>query len=238
MSSFVWMRVLESTAERYDRGLRWLSGGRIDEVYRDVADAAIAGRAAARVLDVGCGTGGVALACAELGARVVGVDRNADMLAVARAKPLPAAASGTVLWVELGALEIEDRFGPGSFEAVVSCLAFSEMSDAEQAYVLSVALTRLVPGGRLVVADEVPARGVWRRVVRAVVRQPLAWLVWLLTQATTRPVTGLPGKVRAAGFLEVHEERRWGGSFAIVRALAPAGPTGGSAAAGASGGHS
>lgn len=34
MSSFVWMKVLESAPERYDRGIRVLSRGRIDDVEK------------------------------------------------------------------------------------------------------------------------------------------------------------------------------------------------------------
>ncbi|MEJ2289382.1 MAG: class I SAM-dependent methyltransferase [Deinococcales bacterium] len=222
MGSFAWMRVLESSAERYDRGIRWLSRGRMDEVYRDVAEAATSGRAAARVLDIGCGTGGLTLACAARGARVVGIDRNAGMLAVARAKPLPAGARGTVRWLELGAAEIEDAFVPGSFDAVVACLAFSEMTDDEQGYVLEVARTRLVAGGRLILADEVRPRQAWQRAWHAVRRWPVAGLAYLLTQTGTRPVEGLPERVRHAGFVEVREERRWGDAFAIVYSRAPA----------------
>ena len=46
-------------------------------------------------------------------------------------------------WLELGAMEIEDRFAEGSFEAAVSCLAFSELSPDERRYVLRVALRLL-----------------------------------------------------------------------------------------------
>lgn len=219
MGSFAWMRVLESSAQRYDLGMRWLSLGRMGAVYRAVAEAATSGRTAPQVLDVGCGTGGVALACAERGAEVVAIDRDAGMLAVARSKPPP--AGGVVRWLELGALEIEDQFGPESFDAVVSCLALSEMSDAEQTYLLSVARTRLVPGGRLVVADEVRPRGLWGRIVYAVLRAPVVGLAYLVTQAATRPVTELPRKAREAGFADVDEVRRWGGAFAIVTASAP-----------------
>ena len=38
MSSFVWMKVLESAPERYDRGIRMLSGGHIEEVYQRIAE--------------------------------------------------------------------------------------------------------------------------------------------------------------------------------------------------------
>ncbi len=243
VSSFAWMKVLESAARRYDRGIRMLSGGRIDAVYRRIAEIATAeaaggtrsgrgpSRVGPRVLDIGCGTGGVALACAALSADVVGIDRNAGMLEVARGKALPA-TTGRVAWLELGAMEMEDRFAPASFDAVVSCLAFSEMAPEEQVYVLGAARTRLAPGGRLVVADEVVPRRAWRRVLHAVRRWPVALLAFLLTQATTRPVEGLRARVRSAGFVDVEQERLWGDAFCILRARAP----GGSEREGAGGG--
>ncbi len=224
MSSFVWMRVLESAAERYDRGVRWLSGGRIDEVYARVAELAVGGASATRpqrVLDVGCGTGGVALACAALGAEVVGIDRDAGMLAVARAKALPPGAVGTVSWLELGAAEIEDRFPAERFDAVTACLVFSEMAGDEQAYVLRVARSRLVRGGRVVLADEVEPVNAASRALYRLRRLPAAALTFLLTQTTTRPAAALADRLAAAGFVSITEERRWGGAFAVVRGEVP-----------------
>ena len=61
MSSFVWMKLLESAPERYDRGIRMLTRGRIGEVYERIAQLVAA--PGKRVLDIGCDTGGVALAC-------------------------------------------------------------------------------------------------------------------------------------------------------------------------------
>ncbi len=54
------------------------------------------------VLDLGCGTGRLALLLAEQGYRVTGVDPSAPMLADARAKPNP----GDVRWVEGGAEQL------------------------------------------------------------------------------------------------------------------------------------
>lgn len=243
MSSFAWMKVLESTAERYDLGIRLLSGGRIDTVYRLVAEAAVAAGsggtdgaghepARARVLDIGCGTGGVALACASLGADVVGIDRNVGMLEVARAAAPPPGAGGSVTWLELGAAEIEDRFPPRHFDAVTACLVLSEMDAEEQAYTLRVARTRLVPGGRLVIADEVLPRRALRRWLHRARRLPVAALTYLLTQTTTRPVASLAERVAEAGFAEIVEERRWDDAFAVVRAEAPRTPVPAARAAG------
>lgn len=221
MSSFVWMRLLESTAHRYDRGIALLSGGRIVQAYRRLAELATADAGSPQVLDIGCGTGGVALACAARGAWVSGIDANAAMLEVARSKPTPAGAPTAVTWLELDAMELEDRFAEASFDAVVACLSFSEMAPDVQTYVLAVVRSRLRPGGRLAIADEVVPRGALRRALHALRRWPLAALTYLLTQTTTRPVRDLPARVREAGFVDVAEERLWGDAFAIVRATAP-----------------
>jgi demethylmenaquinone methyltransferase/2-methoxy-6-polyprenyl-1,4-benzoquinol methylase len=214
MSSFVFMKALESSAHRYDRGMRMLSRGRIGEVYSTVAELVAAPDR--RILDLGCGTGGVAVACAARGAEVVGIDRNADMLEVARSKPLPFGMTSPVEWLQLGAVEIEDRFEPSSFDAITACLVLSEMSPDERAYTLAIALTRLGPGGQIIVADEVEPDSPARRTLHRVGRMPLTLVTYLLTQTTTRAIGGLADQVLAAGFVDVEEQRLWP-TFAIVR---------------------
>jgi ubiquinone/menaquinone biosynthesis C-methylase UbiE len=216
MSTYLYMKLLESAPERYDAGLRWISGGRIARVYeRIAARVAAPGR---RVLDVGCGTGGVTLACAARGAEVVGIDVDAGMLEVARRKAAEAPRTGSIELLELGALEIEDRFPEGAFDAVVSCLLLSELLPQERRYLLEVARSRLRPGGALVVADEVIPRTRRGRVRLALARLPAAALTYLLTQRITRPVPDLATAVAAAGFDDVAEERLERDDFAIVTA--------------------
>jgi ubiquinone/menaquinone biosynthesis C-methylase UbiE len=211
MSSFVWMKILESAPERYDRGIHMLTRGRIQDIYERIATAAAA--PGKRILDIGCGTGGASLACAERGATVIGIDRDAGMLDVARTK---LAGPGNVEYFQLAAAEIEDRFAADSFDAVVSCLAMSEMSPDEQDYALRITWSRLVPGGLVVVADETMPDREFARLVFRLRRAPLVALTYLLTQTTTRPVEGLARRVKAAGFSDVKEERLWSGAFAIV----------------------
>lgn len=217
MSSFVWMKVLESTPERYDRGIRMLSGGIIEQVYQRIADSVAA--PGKRILDLGCGTGGVSLACAARGARVVGIDLDAGMLEVARRKPVP--PQGSVEWLELGVAEVEDRFPAESVDAVVSCLMMSELSPEEQDYSLRIALTRLVPGGEILIADETLPRGGLARLGYRLRRFPRVLATYLLTQTTTRPVGDLAGRLRGAGFSEVQEQRPWSGGFVLVHGLRP-----------------
>lgn len=216
MSTYVYMKLLESAPERYDAGMERLSRGRIGRIHDRIADRVAApGR---RVLDVGCGTGGVSLACAARGADVVAIDASAGMLEVARRKAAEAPTAGSVEFVELGALEIEDRFPEESFDAVVSCLAMSELSPEERRHVLATARARLRPGGLLVIADEVVPRTRWGRVRRAVARLPVAAWTYLSTQQTTRPLPDLAAAVAAAGFADVEEERLEHDDFAVVTA--------------------
>jgi demethylmenaquinone methyltransferase/2-methoxy-6-polyprenyl-1,4-benzoquinol methylase len=210
------MRWLESTPSRYDRGIRLLSRGRIFNVYDRVAK--IAAGPGLRVLDIGCGTGGVTLACAARGAEMIGIDRDAGMIEIAAVKPAP--ATGSVEWMELGAAEIEDRFAPETFDAIVSCLAFSEMSPQERTYVIEIAHDRLRPGGRLVIADEVEPAGGGARLLYRLLRAPVVVVTWLLTQATTHPVHGLATAVRRAGFVDINEEYPWP-AFVILAARKP-----------------
>ena len=98
-----------------------------------------------QVLDVACGTGVLACAAAErvgAGGRVVGLDANPQMLAVARRQRAP------VEWVEGRAeqLPFDDR----SFDAVLSQFGFMFFDDRVAA--LREMLRVLRPGGRLAVA--------------------------------------------------------------------------------------
>ncbi len=97
------------------------------------------------VLDVGCGTGALTVAVAEMArpdGTVVGLDPNPEMLAVARRQP------GNITWVEgrAEALPFEDA----SFDAVVSQFAMMFFEDRPLA--LREMMRVLKPGGRMAVA--------------------------------------------------------------------------------------
>jgi ubiquinone/menaquinone biosynthesis C-methylase UbiE len=209
MSTYVWMRLLESAPERYDFGIRLLSLGHIDRVYRRVAEL-VRGPS---VLDLGCGTGNMTMLLAQSGLCVVGVDLSPEMLAVARRK-IPNEAS--VHFVQTGAVELVDHFPSGSFDTILSILMFSELSDAEQRLALRQCRGLLRPGGRLILADEVRAPTLPRRCLHNLLRVPLSVITYVLTQASTRPVTDLKAKLNQAGFGIIMEENNWLGDFALV----------------------
>jgi len=217
MSSYVLMKILESSPERYDRGIRMLAGGKVDAVYEAIAD--LVARPGARVLDIGCGTGNVSLACATRGAEVTGIDIDAGMLEVARSKPTP--PIGSADFVQAAAAEIEDHFAPRSFDSVVSCLALSEMSPDERAYALRGALSALKPGGRLVIADEVSPRSSARRIAHRLRRFPSVALTWIVTQTTTRAISDPTGLVETAGYERVETIETFGPTLVMIAAFRP-----------------
>jgi SAM-dependent methyltransferase len=97
----------------------------------------------ARVLDVACGTGVVALTCARLGAKASGVDLTPEL--VARARDNAALMQLEVDFAEADAEALP--FGDGAFDVVVS--QFGHMFAPRPEVALEEMLRVLKPGGTL-----------------------------------------------------------------------------------------
>lgn len=218
MSTYVLMRILESAPHRYDFGMRLLTLGGVGRAYDRLAVRVQEGQ---RVLDVGCGTGALALRMARRGAHVKGIDVSAEMLELAAQHARDAGLAERIALAEVGVAELDGEAAE-SYDAVTSGLCLSELSDDEIAYTLDQARRVLVPGGFLLLADEVTPRSVLARLVRGLLRAPLVALTWLLTQQTSHAVADLAERVHAAGF-ELLSQRRSGlGDFVEIVARAPA----------------
>lgn len=201
--SYVYMKVLESAPTRYEQGMRILTLGRLEHVHRDIAHRLPAG---GRVLDLGCGTGALALRLARRASHVTGVDASPAMLAQARQSVRAADLQTRVTLRELGVAELDHAFPDAAFDAVTATLLFSELSADERAFALAQARRVLVPGGRLLLADEVLPDSAAGRLATALLRLPFALLAWLLTQTTTRQVAGLAPAIEGAG-LDLDESK-------------------------------
>ena len=167
MHSYVYMKILESQPNRYDRGICWLSWGQSERVKRQIVAGHVT--AGSRVLDIGCGTGTLAVLAAQKGAQVIGFDVSPGMLAVARRKVTAGGLEERIELHEAGVAEMA-KFRRASFDLVTATLVFSELSCDEQTYVLGQAHRILKPGGHLAVADEVKPRSVGKRLVHAAMR--------------------------------------------------------------------
>ncbi len=219
MSTYVLMRILESSPGRYDLGIRLLTLGRLERAYDRLAGHVEHGQ---RVLDLGCGTGALTLRAARRGAKVKGIDVNSQMLEIAAQRAREAGLAERVDLVEMGVAELDGE-EPQSYDAVMSGLCFSELSEDELAYALKQVGRILRPGGLLLVADEVKPRSVATRVVQSLVKVPLAALTYIITQQTTHPIAELPDRLTNAGLTILSVNWSTLRSFIEIVAQEPAG---------------
>jgi len=214
--SYVFMKVLESAPRRYDFGIRILSLGRINRVHQEMAEWGAGD--GVRALDIGCGTGSLAVACARRGAQVTGIDISPLMLDIARQKVKQARLEDSITLMEMSAIELDEKFGDGSFDTIMSSLTFSELSDDEQRFVLGQCHRLLKDGGRLIIADEVVPP--WpRRALHLLIRLPLMVVTYILTQTTTGAVAQLGAKIAEADFRVEWTHRNLLGDFETVAAV-------------------
>jgi len=119
--------------------------------YRDlqhhVAEAAT-GIDVCSILELGVGTGETASAVLAVhpGARLVGIDENEPMLALARER-FPAA--------DLRVQRLEDPLPEGIYDLIVSALTVHHLDAAGKADLFRRVRSRLRPGGRFILADVV-----------------------------------------------------------------------------------
>ena len=156
------IRFLSCTAPFYDPVVHPLGFRRL---WRVLAEWAVQS-AGTRCLDVCTGTGGVAVALARRGSRVVGLDLASGMLRHARRKARAAGVSDRAQWVRMDARHI--AFRDASFPLVVCSMSLHEMAEEERRQVLG-EIERVASDQVLVADYRVPTAG-WQKVLFPVFR--------------------------------------------------------------------
>ena len=212
MLSYIFMKILEARPRSYDRRMDRFSRGKVARIKEAVV-AEIPERA--EVLEIGCGTGELAAMLIARGATVTGFDLNPEMIEVAREKIEEEGLGNRFTLGEMG-VDGMDLFPSSCFDAVVSTLSFSELSNDERRFTLRHAERVLKPGGLIVIADEVVPRTLLRKLVKACVRIPMLAATYLASGASTRPIADLPVEIEDAGFEVSKEIRSQSDAFALV----------------------
>ena len=175
--------------------------------------ASTVGAAPLRVLDVGCGTGFLALRLAELGHSVTGVDLAERMLERARAKAEAADLSVDFRSGDAAALELGDE----TYDVVVARHVIWNLPDPRQGVAEWVRVLR--PGGSLLLVE-----GKWAEndaLARSYSR-PLARLVALIADAAARsrlPLRGLESRLLARRYRKVEATLPFSGGPSAERLM-------------------
>ena len=216
MFSYVFMKILEAVPHRYDSAINTVSRGHAGKVLERVARRFI--EPGMSVLDIGCGTGTLALLAARKGAHVTGIDSSPEMLAVAREKITSAGLEDEVELIELNAIDLDEKFAPKSFDCVVSTLVLSELLPDEREFVLGECHRVLIEDGALVLAVETEPATLLKRLLHRLARLPVVLLTLLLSGKGTRPVPDLPALVKRSGFEVETSQSDLLGSFTTLQA--------------------
>ena len=211
------MKILESRPRVYDRRIDVVSRGRVGRMKKAVASRIPKN---ALVLEIGCGTGELAVMMAGRGAIIHGFDSNLSMVEAA-GKRITAEGLTDSLTVWPMGVDGLNGLPDETYEAVVSTLVFSEFSDDERLYAFKHIHRVLRPNGFFILADEVRPQTAGGRLVHGLARAPLAALTALVSGSLTRPLIRPREEIAAAGFSISEEMHNFGGALVVFVARRP-----------------
>ncbi|WP_051334990.1 corrinoid protein-associated methyltransferase CpaM [Bradyrhizobium sp. Ai1a-2] len=218
MLMYGWMKWVEIAPQRYDWAVTVMTFGRLDHIKERIANEV---RAGDHVLDIGCGTGTLAVRCLRKSAYVTGIDSSKYMIEQTQRHASEAGLADRLVVVQDSVTQLRKHFGDGSFDLIVSTMVLGEFPREYLSYVMRDCRALLRPGGRLIIADEVLPDRLLTRIFYAI-GLGLLWIPnFLLLRRPLFPIADLPGVIRAGGF-QIKSIESWAASsFKMVSAESP-----------------
>jgi ubiquinone/menaquinone biosynthesis C-methylase UbiE len=200
---------IESATRYYDRWMNLITWGQDKRVRETVLGYVEAGD---QILDVGCGTGTLAVKAAQKGAQVTGLDLSPAMLRLAEEK---AHAAGVEVNFIRGYAQ-SPLLDDASFDIITATFALSEMSPDEAEMVVADMAARLKVGGRMIVADEARPTHFLLRLSSGLQRAVVAFLTFIAIEERPTCQHDLRGMLEAVGMTVTEGQRFQGGALWLV----------------------
>ena len=221
MLMYGWMVWVEHAPERYDWAVKVMTFGRIDRMKDDIAQRIASGE---KVLDIGCGTGTLALRCIKRGAQVTGLDASDFMLKEAARRAASNDAQDQLTLIRDSVTQLKkhpDQLPESGFDVVTSTMALGEFPQEYLNYILQDCRRLLRPGGRVLIGDECWPRNI---AIRTLYRLSMTifWIPqFLLLRRPLFPIRDLHKIIEVAGFEVTGSKAYRGTSFRLVEGTKP-----------------
>jgi len=209
------MKSLEKKAEKYDKGIKILTLGRLPKIKQYIVDNYL--KKDEILLDVGMGTGTFAILCAKKGLNVVGIDFSEKMLDIARKNIEKEDLTETIEIVKMPVIELDEKFADNSFDKVTAILVFSELYFKEQEFCLNQIFRILKENGEFILIDEVKPKIFWRKVLYFIIRIPLALITFIKAHVSTKSLEDIEKRLQNHSFIIIEEKLYLLDSLKIIR---------------------
>jgi ubiquinone/menaquinone biosynthesis C-methylase UbiE len=196
--SYVYMKSLENKAEKYDSGISFLTLGKFPKIKQYIVDNYC--NEGETLLDIGMGTGTFAIKCAKKGVKVIGIDISEKMLNVAQKN---IESEGLKDWINvkhIPVVDLDECFSDNYFDKITALLSFSEFYEKEQDYALKHIHRILKDGGDFILVDEFKPKKALKRIIYFIIRVPLAFITFLKSRLTTKPLKDFEERVKKFKF--------------------------------------
>lgn len=213
--SYIYMKSLEKKAEKYDKGIKILTLGRLPKIKQYVVDNYL--KKDETLLDIGMGTGTFAILCAKKGLNVVGIDFSEKMLDIAIKKIEIEDLKDVIEIIKMPVIELDEKFTDNSFDKVTAILIFSELYFKEQEFCLTQIYRILKENGEFILIDEFKPKRFWKKVLYVIIRIPLTLMTFIKAHITTKSLKNIEKRLENHSFIIKEEKLYLLDSLKIIR---------------------
>lgn len=198
------MKALEKRAEKYNKGIKILTLGRLPKIQKYIADNLV--NRNEKLLDIGMGTGNFAILCAKNGIDVIGIDYSEKMLEIARKTIESEGLTEFIKIFKMPIVELDKKFPDKTFDKITASLTFSEFYYDEQEFCLDQVYRILKDDGEFILVDEVRPKKIWKKIVYFMIRIPLLIITYIISHLTTKSLKNIESRLKRHKFLVVEEK--------------------------------